>query len=143
MPWHEAIEQPAAGQAQYLKNLMLSRPYFTRRPAPDFIVQKENYSEMPGKGRYHFAATIDTEGNYAMVYAPIGREFKIKGEMLKQGALVAWWYNPRTGKATKIGKFMNDGSVLSFTPPALNEAEDWVLVVDSAEAKFGVPGKTK
>ena len=141
MYWHKAINQPAAGHAQYLKNLMLSRPYFTRRPAPDFIVQNEHYSIMPGKGRYHFAATIDTEGRYAMVYAPIGREFSIKGEMLQKGLLVAWWYNPRTGKATKIGKFMNEGSALTFTPPALNEAEDWVLVVDSADEKFGTPGK--
>ena len=68
-----------------------------------------------------------------MVYAPIGREFSIKGELLQKGMLVAWWYNPRTGKATKIGKFMNDGSALTFTPPAPNEAEDWVLVVDSAD----------
>ena len=141
LPWHKAINQPAAGQAQHLKNLMLSRPYFTRRPAPDFIVQGEYYSAMPGKGRYHFAATIDTEGRYAMVYAPIGREFSIKGELLQKGMLVAWWYNPRTGKATKIGKFMNDGSALTFTPPVPNEAEDWVLVVDSADEKFGAPGK--
>lgn len=143
MPWHEAIEQPAAAQAQYLKNLMLSRPYFTRRPAPDFIVQKENYSEMPGKGRYHFAATIDTEGNYAMVYAPIGREFQVKGEMLHKGELIAWWYNPRTGKASKIGKVTNDGSPISFTPPMLNEAIDWVLVLDNAKKHYPTPGKIK
>lgn len=143
MPWHEAIEQPAATQAQYLKNLMLSRPYFTRRPAPDFIIQKENYSEMPGKGRYHFAATIDTEGNYAMVYAPIGREFQVKGEMLQKGELTAWWYNPRTGKASKIGKVRNDGSPLSFTPPMLNEAMDWVLVLDNAAKHYPTPGKVK
>lgn len=141
MPWHKAIEQPAAEQAQHLKKLMLSRPYFTRRPAPDFIIQKENYSEMPGKGRYHFAATIDTEGNYAMVYAPIGREFQVKGELLKRGTLIAWWYNPRTGKAQKIGKIENNGSPLSFTPPMLNEALDWVLVLDNAKCHFKAPAK--
>lgn len=141
MPWHKAIEQPAAEQAQHLKDLMLSRPYFTRLPAPDFIIQKENYSEMPGKGRYHFAATIDTEGNYAMVYAPIGREFQVKGELLKRGTLIAWWYNPRTGKAQKIGKIENNGSPLSFTPPMLNEALDWVLVLDNAKCHFKAPAK--
>lgn len=143
MPWHKAISQPASEQAQHIKNLILSRPYFTRRPAPDFIVKSEYDSQMPGKGRYHFVATIDAEGNYAMVYAPIGREFQVKGKMLKSGDLVAWWYNPRTGKATKIGKIANDGSPMSFTPPMPNEAMDWVLVLDNASKHYPTPGKVK
>lgn len=141
MPWHEAIDQPAAGQAVHLKNLMESRPYFTRKPSPDFIVQDEVQSSVPGAGRYHFAATMDEEGSYAMVYAPIGRSFSVNTSMLQGERIIAWWYCPRTGEATEIGKFTNDGKERSFMPPTPGEAMDWVLVLDDASKKYPAPGK--
>jgi hypothetical protein len=52
----------------------------------------------------------------------------------------AWWYNPRTGIATNIGKYKNKGEVL-FNPP-LNKANgnDWVLILDNTSKNFGMPG---
>ena len=142
MPWQKAIDQTAAGQTVYLRKLMESRPYFTRIPSPDFIVQDEVHSSVPGAGRYHFVATMDKEGSYAMVYAPISRAFSVKTDMLKAKRLVAWWYSPRTGKAQKIGKFVNDNSPRTFMPPMSGEALDWVLVIDDAEKGYPAPGKT-
>lgn len=141
MPWYEAIDQPAAGQALFLKLLMESRPYFTRIPSPDFIVQDEVYSSVPGAGRYRFVATMDSEGSYAMVYVPAGRLFSVRTNMLKAEKIVAWWYCPRTGKATRIGKFVNDGKECSFMPPMPGEAMDWVLVLDDAAKRYPAPGK--
>ena len=140
MPWHKAIDQPAAGQVVHLKNLMLSRPYFDRVPAEEFIVQDEVYSSVPGAGRYRFVATMDTAGSYAMVYAPIGREFSVKTDMLKAEKITAWWYCPRTGKAQKIGSFANDGQPKAFTPPMKGEAMDYVLVLDDAAKHYPKPG---
>jgi hypothetical protein len=120
---------------------MESRPYFTRIPSPDFIVQDEVFSSVPGAGRYRFVATMDSEGTYAMVYAPIGRSFSVKTNMLKAEKIMAWWYCPRTGKATKIGKFANDGKPHSFNPPMPGEAMDWVLVLDDAAKGYPKPGK--
>lgn len=141
MPWREALDRPAAGQAVYLKRLMESRPYFSRVPAPEFIVPSDVHSSVPGAGRYRFAATMDSDSTYAMVYAPLGRTFSVNLKMLKGEKLVAWWYSPRTGKAQKIGKFANDGSARAFTPPTDGEALDLVLVVDDAAKKYPAPGK--
>lgn len=142
MGWCEALEQPAAKQAAHLRRLMESRPYFSRIPVPRFIVDDKVWSSVPGAGRYRFAATMDSKGSWAMVYAPIGRTFSVNTNMLNGEKLVAWWYSPRSGKAKKIGKFVNDGSVLSFTPPAKGEALDWVLVIDDARKRYPAPGKT-
>lgn len=142
MPWHQAIDQPAAGQTVHLRRLMESRPYSSRIPAPDFIVQDEVWSSVPGAGRYRFVATMDNEGSYAMVYAPIGRSFSVKTDMLKADKVAVWWYCPRTGKARKAGKFTNDGQPRTFTPPMPGEALDWVLVLDDATKKYPAPGKT-
>lgn len=141
MTWYEALDRPAAGQAVHLKKLMESRPYFSRVPAPDFIVQDKVWSSVPGAGRYRFVATMDSEATYAMVYAPLGRTFSVNMKMLKGEKIVAWWYSPRTGKADKIGRFVNDGSQRSFTPPADGEALDWVLVLDDAAKKYPAPGR--
>ena len=140
MPWYKAIDQPGAGQVVHLKNLMLSRPYFERVPAEEFIVQDEVHSSVPGAGRYRFVATMDAAGSYAMVYAPIGREFSVKTDMLKAEKITAWWYCPRTGKAQKIGSFANDGQPKAFTPPMKGEAMDYVLVLDDAAKHYPKPG---
>ena len=141
MTWREALDRPAAAQAVHLKRLMESRPYFSRIPAPEFIIDDNVWTSVPGAGRYRFVATMDTEGSYAMVYAPLSRRFSVNLKMLKGEKLVAWWYSPRTGKAKKTGKFANDGSPRSFTPPTDGEALDWVLVIDDAAKKYPAPGK--
>ena len=140
MPWHKAIDQPAAGQVIHLRRLIESRPYFNRVPVPEFIVQDEVQSSVPGAGRYRFVATMDTDGSYAMVYAPIGREFSVKTDILKAEKITAWWYCPRTGKAQKIGSFANDGQPKAFTPPMKGEAMDYVLVLDDAAKHYPKPG---
>ncbi len=141
MSWQKAIDQPAAGQARHLRSLMESRPYFSRIPAPELIVDDEVHSSVPGAGRYRYVATMDKDGSWAMVYAPLGRVFSIDCKKLKGEKLVAWWYSPRTGKAKKIGRFANNGNAVEFTPPAAGEALDWVLVVDDAEKRYPKPGK--
>ena len=40
-------------------------------------------TSVPGAGRYRFVATRDAEGSYAMVYAPIGRAFKVRMDVIK------------------------------------------------------------
>lgn len=141
MPWREALDRPAAVQAGYLRRLMESRPYFTRIPAPDFIVPAEVASAVPGgNGRYRMTATMDAEGSYTMVYVPCGRAFSVRADMLKAKKIVAWWFCPRTGKAKRAGVFDNDGRPLTFVPPAVGEADDAVLVLDDAARRYSVPG---
>ena len=141
MPWREALDRPAAVQAGYLRRLVESRPYFTRIPAPDFIIPAEVASAVPGgNGRYRMTATMDAEGSYAMVYVPCGRAFSVRADMLKATKIVAWWFCPRTGRAKRAGVFDNDGRPLTFVPPAVGEADDAVLVLDDAARRYSVPG---
>jgi hypothetical protein len=43
--WHEAIDEPRAGQMQYLKRLILSRPHLERVPEQDLIAGKNGVRE--------------------------------------------------------------------------------------------------
>ncbi len=139
MPWSEAIDQPGAGQMQYGRRLMESRPFLSRIPDDTVVVPADVQTAVPGTGRYRFAATRDSEGSYAMVYAPVGRKFKVRMNAVAGPAVKAWWYNPRTGKSTAIGTFANSGE-REFAPPDPGELLDWVLVLDDASRRFPPPG---
>jgi hypothetical protein len=83
---------------------------------------------------------IESEnGSYAMVYAPVGRPFKVRMEKITGVKVKAWWFNPRDGQAHEIGVFPNVGEHL-FTPPNPGELLDWVLVLDDESQKFSPPG---
>ncbi|MGE5295629.1 MAG: putative collagen-binding domain-containing protein, partial [Solirubrobacterales bacterium] len=136
---YEAIDQPGAGQMQYGRRLLESRPFLTRVPDDSIIVTDRVPTSVPGAGRYRFVGTRDSEGSYAMVYAPIGRAFKVRMDAIQGPKVKAWWYNPRNGQATAIGEFANTGE-REFLPPEKGEMIDWVLVLDDASKNFPAPG---
>ena len=61
-------------------------------------------------------------------------------DVIKGSEMIGWWYNPRNGEATKIGKFKNNG-IREFISPTPGESIDWVLVLDNADESYGPPGK--
>jgi len=140
MPWSEAIEQPGASQMQHARHLLESRPFLSRVPDDSVIVADRVKTLVPGEGRYRFAATRDREGSYALVYAPVGRTFRVRMDVIKGGSVVAWWFDPRHGTASMIGTFPGAGE-RAFTPPDLGEDRDWVLVLDDAAKGYGPPGR--
>lgn len=139
MPWFEAINQPGAAQMQFARWLLESRPFLTRVPDDSVIVTDRVPTSVPGAGRYRFVATRDAEGSYAMVYAPVGRKFKVHMDKVTGPQVKAWWFNPRNGEAAAIGEFPNTGE-REFTPPIYGELLDRVLVLDSAARHFPPPG---
>jgi hypothetical protein len=139
MPWTEAVNQPGAGQMQFGRRLIESRPVLTRIPDDSILAGDRVPTSVPGAGRYRFVATRDTDGTYAMVYAPVGRAFRVRMDVIKGPEVKAWWFSPRDGKATAVGTFDNEGE-REFAPPDRGEMTDWVLVLDDAARKYPPPG---
>lgn len=139
LPWSEAIQQPGSGQMRHARALLESRPFLTRVPDDSVLVETKIPTAMPGAGRYHFTATRDSAGRYALIYAPVGRPFRVRLEKITGPRVKAWWFNPRDGRATAIGEFANAGE-REFTPPDPGEMTDWVLVLDDAAQNFPPPG---
>lgn len=140
MPWDKALDQPGAWQMQYGRRLIESRPFLTRIPDNSVIVTNEIPTSVPGAGTYHFEATRCSNGSYAFVYVPVGRKFRVRMDVIKGEKVIAWWYNPRNGEATKIGDFKSEGE-REFLSPTPGENLDWILVLDDAERNFTEPGK--
>lgn len=130
--FQEAMQTPAASQMQYLKNLILSRPYFERVTDPAAI---------DGDEAEKYDRVLVTKGNeFLMAYTYTGRTFKLKLGRILGAKLTAWWYSPKTGVAKKFGTFKNNGSKF-FDPPG-NKANgnDWVLVLEDASKNWKAPG---
>jgi hypothetical protein len=125
---------------QYARRLLESRPYFTRIPDDSVIVASEVPTLIPGGGTRQFVACRDEQGTYAMVYVPVGRSFEVQMNKVSGAQVKAWWFNPRTGKATLIGEFPNTGK-RKFTPPDVGELLDWVLVLDDAAKNYPAPAQ--
>jgi hypothetical protein len=140
LPWRAALDQPGAGQMQHGRRLIESRPILTRIPDDSLLVPAPVATAVPGAGRYRYVATRDERGRYAFVYAPIGRSFSVRFDKLVGSTLRAWWFDPRTGAATRIGDYPKEGT-REFTPPQPGEELDWVLVLDDVAQNFPPPGQ--
>ncbi len=142
LPWTEAIGQPGADQMRHAKDLLLSRPYLTRIPDQTLIIPEAAPTSVPGAGRYAFVATRDEQGSFMMIYAPVGRRFRVRTSAVKGDKIRAWWFNPRDGSAHLIGESANTGEAM-FTPRDPGEMIDWVLVIDDAGKLYPAPGAVK
>lgn len=136
LPWQQALDSSAAGQMQFAKALMLSRPYFSRVPDQTLIVGES------GSGERHIGATRDSDGTYAMIYLPQGQTVTVDLSRIKGARAVGWWFNPRDGVAVKIQEPLLTAQTLPFVPPTHGEGQDWVLILDSETMHFGAPGGT-
>jgi hypothetical protein len=85
--------------------------------------------------------TRDKEGSYAMIYLPAGQAITIDLRKISGAVANAWWYDPRTGTASRVKGSHADGRPQRFAPPSSGPENDWVLVLDDASRKFPAPGR--
>src|SRR5688572_4145209 len=130
--WSKASRAEAAGQMQHLKNLMLSRPYFSRIANQNVIASDKgkDYTDL-------VYATGDENKSYVMIYLPQNKPVKIDLSKISGSTKNVWWYDVRSGKSIK-GNAAKGSGTKSFTPP--KEGTDWVLVIDDASKNFQAPG---
>ena len=132
-PWTESLGLIASYQMGYGRSLIESRPFFTRIPDQNLIVEGQQ------EGTRRITATRDRKGSYAMIYSEQGDPFAINTQLLSGEKLVAWWFDVRSGRSHKIGVFDKTDSQW-FYPPTKGKGNDWVLVLDDISQKFAEPG---
>jgi hypothetical protein len=139
LPWKEAMKLPASSQVQYLRYLIESRPMLERIPDESLLVGAPGQRALD-----RIEAMRGARGDYAFVYLPTGQpKVTVQTGKLAGTTLTGWWYDPRTGRAEKIGDFAKSDTC-EFTIPAATlprGTDDWVLVLDNAARNFAAPGK--
>jgi hypothetical protein len=120
--WNTAINDPGASQMIYLKQLMLSKPYFERIPADELLTGKQGE-------KYDYIA-ITRGKNYVFAYTCNGSDISLDMKMLSWPEYKASWFNARNGRVTDSGTYKNRGKT-TFNPPGEKvQGNDWVLILE-------------
>ncbi|MDR2935913.1 MAG: glycoside hydrolase family 140 protein [Rikenellaceae bacterium] len=127
MLWTEALYLPGAQQLKYLKNLILSVPFFDRIPDQSVLI---------GNTGERYDRIIATRGNdYILAYTYNGCDIEVDLTKISGAKKDAWWMNPRNGEMTYIGSY--DGKSARFYPAGrYRVGNDWVLVVTDASKDY-------
>ncbi|MBI1387097.1 MAG: DUF4038 domain-containing protein [bacterium] len=131
--WYDVLDLPGAYDMMHARHLMLSRPYFSRVPDQSLISGDE------GDGTRHIQATRGE--NYAFIYIPFGQNVEINMGKISGDQCMAWWFDPRTGAAKRIGSVKNEGKAQFDPPGEPGKDKDWILVLDDQESHFSEPGR--
>jgi hypothetical protein len=128
--WYQALNDPGFNQMKYLKQLILTFPYFERVPDQSIIVEN-------GK---QYNRLIATRGNdYLLVYNYTSREMKLDLTKISGQKKNVWWYNVSNGELLYLGEY--DSEVITFRPRKSISAgfiDDGVLIaVDSNKGYIG------
>lgn len=120
--WITAINASGSSQMQYLKELILSKPYFERVPDQSLVAGVNGT-------RYDYIAATRGE-DYAFLYTCNGSNFSVNMGVIKGSRVKASWYNPKNGQRIAIDEYDNKG-VKEFNPPGdVKIGNDWVLVLE-------------
>ncbi|MGA2584785.1 MAG: glycoside hydrolase family 140 protein [Tepidisphaeraceae bacterium] len=136
LTWKQSLDLPAAGQMQYLRRLIESRPMLERIPDQSMIIGDARETTE------RIEAMRASDGSYAFAYSADGRPINLKLDALTGTKLTAWWYSPRDGVAQRIADFAKP-DWREFDPPSDGDGHDWVLVLDDAAKNFAPPGAEK
>lgn len=125
--WYQALNAPGFNQMKYLKDLMLSLPYFDRIPDQSIIV---------GNNGKRYQRLIATRGNdYLMIYNYTCSSMKLDLRKISGGKKKTWWMDAATGKLTYIGEFAN--KTITFRPQKPDGyIHDGVFIAIDSDKKY-------
>ncbi len=117
--WYEDLDLPGAFDMMYLRELIESKPFFSRIPDQSMIIGDDS-----GFTNKIIACRGD---GYGFVYLPANKGVTVKLSLISSDNNVSW-FNPRTGKYKAVGEIKENEKY--FEVPV--QGVDWVLVVEAA-----------
>jgi hypothetical protein len=133
VPWQQALDHPGAFQMGHLRQLLCSRPFWKLAPDDTLLL------DGPARGGGKVRAARAADGSFALAYSPRGEQFSVQMSRLAP-QVRATWFDPRYGTAYHLHTSDNAG-IQTFVPPTRGRGQDWVLVLDDAQAGYPPAGQ--
>ncbi len=134
--WQSQLGSAGSVSQSWLGKLMRSREFWKMIPDTNNTVMTAGY----GSGLTLSVDAITSDGQTIIAYIPNGNGTTVTVDMTQITSAIStancWWFNPTDGSTTLIGSYANSGTQ-DFTPP---DSNDWVLVIDAADANLPAPG---
>ena len=126
--WYAALNDPGYNQMRFVKDLMLSFPYFERVPDQTIIA---------GRNGKHYDRLIATRGNdYLMVYDYNSDPMPVDMRKISGAKKNVWWMDAATGALTFIGTFDNGTKTFFQQNPHRGTPNDGVLIAVDADKNY-------
>lgn len=122
MYWYKALNQPAANQMQYLKQLIETRCSNDRIPDQHLVLDKQH------KASEYIAALKCQKNKLVMFYMPVAKAIQIDLSWFESPIIKIEWFEPSRGKIFSR-ETMKKQNQMTFTPPKSAYLKDWVLIV--------------
>ncbi|MDX9975261.1 MAG: glycoside hydrolase family 140 protein [FCB group bacterium] len=134
-PWRPSLDDPGARTLlPNIKKLFESRAWYRLAPDRDRTLIVRGYDVGDG-----IPAACTDDGGTAIAYLPTECTVTVALSRVSGSEARAWWFNPRDGGASEIGRFPTQGEKEFHSP----SAEDWVLVLDDASRNLPAPGTVR
>lgn len=135
--WQTAMDAPGSMGMVHWRKLFSSRAWY------ELVPDQKHQAVTGGLGEFRgldfLSAACTEDGSTVIAYLPTSRTITVDLSKVGGSKAKAWWFDPRTGKATSAGDFPTSGSE-ELTPP---REGDWVLVIDDASEGLPPPGTAK
>jgi hypothetical protein len=132
--WEGALGSAGAGYMAHYAALMQSRDGASLVPDTRQSIVVGGAGDPEGND---YVAAARSPSGSVLAYVPTsGRRITVDASSVSGASLVAWWFDPFSGRATRIGSFATGGR-LDFTSPG---GSPWVLVLDDAQRNLPAPG---
>jgi uncharacterized protein DUF4038/collagenase-like protein with putative collagen-binding domain len=139
--WKAALNDVGSMGMRHFQALFKSRHWHTLVPDTTQNVLTAGYGTFGTVA--HARAACAADGSSILAYLPSSLTAQsgsvtVNGSCLNAKTMMAWWYDPSTGMASRIATYSTSGA-LTLSPPSSDR--DWVLVLDSANYSFPPPGQ--
>ena len=129
-PWWRALDDPGRRQMKYLKQLMLTFPYFER--VPDSLIVRNN--------GIRYDRLLASRGNdYIIVYNHSGRPMTLDLTRITGKEKSLWWFDPTDGALQYMGT-RPDGIINLSSPTP--EGKDLVIIAIDSSSSYLSPTMT-
>jgi hypothetical protein len=127
VPWYEALDHPGAFQMDHVRRL------FERYPFHKLVPDGASVVDGPRTGGAKVRASRARDSSFLLAYSPRGERFTIDKGVMNARQVRESWYDPRYGTQRPFHNTDNAG-FQTYTPPTSGLGQDWILVLDDAEA---------
>jgi Protein of unknown function (DUF4038)/Putative collagen-binding domain of a collagenase len=131
--WRQAMDLPGSVGMKHWGDLFRSRKWHELVPDEKHEVVTSGLGEF--RGLDYLAAARTADGSTVIAYMPTSRAITVDMSKISGSRARAWWFDPRSGEASRAGAFATQG-LHEFSPPGPG---DWVLVLDDVSKRLPKP----
>lgn len=127
--WKIALELPGSSQMKFLKEIFTVIPWQEMELDQSLIL-----NDNPENESYKLSA-IGGNKDFIIAYTPTGTPIKVDLTKMNSGKVIAYWFNPRSGKVLYIGNFETK-TPYEFKPWTYGWGSDFLLILVNFDSSY-------